>query len=89
MKPIKLEFFAPSGEPHTYIKTRSVLCHSHRKARKLAAETLGTVVATQYTVNRELERAPSARIESRRGRGVWVTPEVRIVPSVGEQGWTP
>lgn len=88
MKPIKVEFFVPAG-PHVHVRTRAILCSSHRKARKAVAEALGTITATRYTVNRELERAPSARIESRAGRGIWLNPEVRIVPSVGEHGWTP
>ena len=88
MKPIKVEFFAPAG-PHEHVRTRTILCSSQRKARKAVAKALGTIIATRYTVTRDLERAPSARIVSRRGRGIWMGPKVLIVPSVEELGWTP
>jgi hypothetical protein len=89
MKPIKVELFAPSSDPRVHVRTKVILCPSNRSARRLAAQELGTIEATQYTVARELERAPGARIESRRGRGIWMGPRVRIVASVGELGWSP
>jgi hypothetical protein len=75
MKPIKVELFAPSSDPRVHVRTKVILCPSNRSARRLAAQ--------------ELERAPGARIESRRGRGIWMGPRVRIVASVGELGWSP
>lgn len=89
MKPIKVEFFAPTDDPHVHIRTGTILCHSNRSARKAIAQALGEITATQYSVARELERAPSARIERRSGRREWFGPRVRIVPSVGELGWAP
>lgn len=89
MKPIRVEFFEPTGDPYTHVRSKVILCPSNRSARKLVTAALGTIEATQYTVTRELERAPSARIESRRGRRVWISPEARIVPSVEELGWSP
>lgn len=89
MKPIKVEFYEPSEDPHVHVRTKVILCPSNRSARKAVAKALGTIMATQYYVTRNLERAPSARLESRAGRGIWLGPKVIIVPSVEELGWTP
>lgn len=88
MKPIRVELFSPAG-PHVHVRIKTGLCPSNRAARRLASKILGTIEATQYYVTRDLDRAPSARIESRAGRGIWLGPRVVIVPSVEELGWSP
>ena len=62
-----------------------------------AKPLLGYVTATRYTYHDELRRAPAVRVERgnsaahqfRRGglRTTWLSPEVIIVPSVGELGY--
>jgi hypothetical protein len=79
----------------------SDLTHACERARNMLPVPF--VEGTAYTWQRDLEHAPYAVIERREmrrlpsgrimhiivGRHEYVEPEVRIVPSVGELGWTP
>ena len=79
----------------------SDLSHARERARNMLPAPF--VEGTDYNWSRELRNAPYAvieRRESRRlpsgriahvivGRHEYVEPEVRIVPSVGDLGWTP
>lgn len=78
------------------------------EARLIADTGVPFVEGTQWTIDREMRRAPYAVIEERhtmfyrshakrgrrrfdtiKGRHEIVQAEGRIVPSVGERGWTP
>lgn len=77
------------------------LDHAKERARDMLPVRF--VEGTEWTADRELARAPRVIIERREtrrttsgrlvhmvmGRYISVEPEVRIVPSVGQLGWTP
>lgn len=76
---------------------RSEICGSLRGAELAAESYCGEVAGTRWTIGREVANGPSARIEQlKKFNGYeyhsfvkWVTARGRIVPSVGELGWTP
>lgn len=77
------------------------LDHAKERARDMLP--VAFVEGSEWTADRELARAPRVIIERREtrrtpsgrlvrmvmGRYISVEPEVRIVPSVGQLGWTP
>lgn len=85
----RAEFWVPSkNTPRSYqLKSE---CHSasRKKLIRIARKGLGSITATRYTRSRELERCGYVRIiDAWSARAITITPEVIIVPSVGELGY--
>lgn len=71
---------------------------TERAAELWAASILPTTVTTNDCYHRDVGRAPSVRLETDIGRAAdnlrgsfvrYIEAPVRIVPSVGELGWSP
>lgn len=67
----------------------SNLRHARDRARDLLP--IKSIETTRWNVSRDLSRVPFMMLTRRdqRGRPEIIEPDVWIVPSVGELGWTP
>lgn len=94
--------FVPSTVSRSHDAVQTRYFGTRRAVDLWAATVLAPITATHYTASRDLERAPSIRLESGRGvclrmrrawrtgdvvRTTWLQPPVTIVPSVGELGY--
>ena len=95
MKPLKIDLWLPIPGKRALGLARSMTAGSHGKAAAKAKAALGTIVANRYTYHRDTARAGFARVHNRKCRDglscrcPLVSPDVEIVPSVGELGWCP
>lgn len=81
----------PASGPRSFAQAERFRCgRDLATARRTALQALPLVETTRYTYHRDTGRADYAEIRTRDGDHIeWVNPEVRLVPSVGDLGWTP
>lgn len=85
----RAEFWAPSKDlPRSYQLKSECYSASRKKLIRIARKGLGCITASRYTRTRELERCGYVGItDTRSGKDITISPEVIIVPSVGELGY--